>query len=129
MKLAKWIFLIAGIFGFLSTIPLVFAEKIMGVKQPEFYYGFVFLNLCWQILYLFLSSDPARYRPMMIPAFLAKSSGTVALTWLYLHGRVSNQWIAIGAVDGLFAALFLVAFLVTSSEHKKRTVSIQKIKY
>ena len=30
MKLAKWIFLIAGIFGLLSTIPLAFAEKRMG---------------------------------------------------------------------------------------------------
>ena len=36
MRLAKWIFLIAGIFGLLSTIPLAFAEKVMEVKQPEF---------------------------------------------------------------------------------------------
>ena len=118
MKFAKWIFLIAGIFGLLSTIPLAFAEKMMAVKQPEFFYGFVFLDICWQILYLFLSSDPVRYRPMMIPAFLAKGSGTVALTWLYLIGRVSIQWIAIGAVDGVFAVLFLVAFWATRSEYK-----------
>jgi len=120
MKPAKWIFLIAGILGLLATIPLAFAEKVMGVKQPEFYYGFVFLDICWQILYLFLSSDPVRYRPMMIPAFLAKGSGTVALTWLYLLGRVSSQWIAIGAVDGVFAILFLLAFLATRSESRKR---------
>ena len=122
MKIAKWIFLIAGIFGLLSTIPLVFAENMMGVKQPEFYYGFVFLDICWQILYLVVSSDPIRYRPMMIPAFLAKGSGTVALTWLYLIGRVSSQWIAIGAVDGIFAILFLVAFLATRCESMKRAV-------
>ena len=122
MKIAKWIFLIAGIFGLLSTIPLAFTENMMGVKQPEFYYGFVFLDICWQILYLVLSSDPVRYRPMMIPAFLAKGSGTVALTWLYLIGRVSSQWVAIGAVDGVFAILFIVAFLATRSESKKRAV-------
>ena len=122
MKIAKSIFLIAGFLGLLSTIPLVFAENMMGVKQPEFYYGFVFLNICWQILYLIVSSDPIRYRPMMIPAFLAKGSGTVALTWLYLIGRVSSQWIAIGAVDGIFAILFLVAFLATRSESMKRAV-------
>ena len=103
MKLAKWIFLIAGVFGLLSTIPLAFAEKMMGVKQPEYYYGFVFLDICWQILYLLLSSNPVRYRLMMIPSFLAKGSGTVALTWLYLLERVSSQWIAIGAVDGVFS--------------------------
>lgn len=119
MKLAKWIFLISGIFGLLSTVPLAFAEKIMGVEQPEFYYGFVFLNICWQVLYLFISTDPVRFRPMMIPAFLAKGSGTVALTWLYLIGRVSGQWGAIGAVDGIFAILFVIAFLITRSEFKK----------
>ena len=120
MKLAKWIFLIAGILGLLSTVPLAFAEKVMAVKQPEFYYGFVFLNICWQILYVFISSDPVRYRPMMIPAFLAKSSGTVALTWLYLLGRVPSHWIAIGAVDGVFAVLFLVAFWVTRNDSRER---------
>jgi hypothetical protein len=116
MKLAKWIFLIAGIFGLLVTIPLAFAEKVIeqimppSVNHPEFFYGFVFLNLAWQVLYLLLSTDPARYRPMMIPAFLAKASGTVALTWLYLQGRVSSQWITAATVDGVFAVLFLIAF-------------------
>jgi len=119
MKLAKWTFLIAGIVGLLSTVPLIFAEESMAVKQPEFYYGFVFLDICWQIVYLFISSDPVRLRPMMIPAFLAKGSGTVALTWLYLQGRVSSQWIAIGAVDGVFAVLFLVAFWATRSKSGK----------
>jgi hypothetical protein len=118
MKLAKWIFLIAGIFGLMCMIPLVFAEKMMGVKQPEFYYGFVFLDICWQILYIFVSSNPIRHRLMMIPAFLAKGSGTIALTWLYLQGRVSGQWIAIGAVDGVFAVLFLVAYFATHEESK-----------
>ena len=119
MRPAKWIFLTAGVLGLLSTVPLLFTENAMGVKQPEFYYGFVCLDICWQILYVFLSSDPVRYRPMMIPAFLAKGSGTVALTWLYLLGRVTSQWIAIGIVDGVFAVLFLVAFWATRSESKK----------
>ena len=118
MKLAKWIFLTAGILGLLSTVPLLFAENAMAVKQPEFYYGFVCLDICWQILYLFLSSNPVRYRPIMIPAFLAKGSGTIALTWLYLLGRVSSQWIAIGAVDGVFAVLFVVAYWSTRSKTK-----------
>lgn len=116
MRLAKSIFLIAGVFGLLSTVPLLLTENAMGVKQPEFYYGFVCLNICWQILYLFLSSDPVRYRPMMIPSFLAKASGTIALTSLYLLGRVSTQWILIGAVDGVFALLFVVAYWSSRSQ-------------
>jgi hypothetical protein len=119
MRLAKWIFLVAGVLGLISTVPLAFAEKVMSVEQPEFYYGFVVLNICWQILYLFISTDPVRCRPIMIPAFLAKGSGTVAMTWLYLLGRVSTQWIAIGAVDGVFAVLFLIAFWATRNESKK----------
>lgn len=119
MKLARYIFLVAGIFGLLSTIPLIFAEKLMVVRQPEFYYGFVFLDICWQVLYLFLSSNPARCRPIMIPAFLAKGSGTVSLSWLYLQGRVSIQWCVIGIVDGVFAVLFLIAFWATRAELEK----------
>ena len=122
MRLARWIFLIAGISGLLSTVPLAFAEKVMEVKQPEFFYGFVFLNICWHISYLFLSSNPVRYRPMMIPAFLAKGSGTVALTWLYLLGRVSGQWIAVGTLDGVIAVLFLVAFWATRGESNEQVV-------
>jgi hypothetical protein len=120
MKLARWIFLSAGVLGLLSTVPLLFAESTMGIKQPEFYYGFVCLDICWQILYLFVSSDPVRYRPIIIPAFLAKGSGTIALTWLYLLGRVTTQWIAIGAADGVFAVLFVVAYWSTRSELKVR---------
>lgn len=120
MRLAKWIFLIAGVSGLISTIPLLFAENTMGVRQAEFYYGFVCLNICWQVLYLFLSSDPIRYRPMMIPAFLAKGSGTVVLTWLYLLTRVSAQWVMIGAVDGIFAVLFAIAYWSTRDHLKVR---------
>ena len=122
MRAARLVFLIAGILGLLSTIPLVWAEKMMGVKQPEFYYGFVCLNICWQILYLFLSLDPIRHRPMMIPAFLAKASGTIALTWLYLLGRVSTQWVAIGATDGVFAVLFIVAYWSSRGQPKVQAV-------
>ena len=113
MKLVKWIFLIAGIFGLISTIPLAFAEKTISVQQPEFYYGFVFLNICLQIIYIIISKSPVRFRPIMIPAVLAKASGTIALTWLYLIGRVSSQWLAIGAVDGVFAILFIISYFST----------------
>jgi hypothetical protein len=120
MKFAKWVFLLAGVLGLLSTVPLLFAENTMRVRQAEFYYGFVCLNICWQVLYLLLSSDPIRYRPMMIPALLAKGSGTVALTWLYLLARVSAQWIVAGAVDGVFTVLFAAAYWSTRDHLKAR---------
>jgi len=123
MRLAKWIFLLAGVSGLLCTVPLLFAENTMGGRQAEFYYGFVCLDICWQILYLFLSSDPIRYRPMTIAAFLAKGSGTIALTWLYLLARVSVQWIVIGAVDGIFAMFFAIAYWATGDHPKVRAAN------
>jgi hypothetical protein len=123
MKLTKWIFLIAGIFGLLVTVPLVFAEKIMAVKQPEFYYGFVFLDICLQIVYIIISRSPIRFRPIMIPAFLAKASGTVTLTWLYLIDCVSSRWIAIGAVDGVFAVLFFIGYFLTPKNFNNQKVT------
>ena len=125
MKLAKWIFLIAGILGLLVMIPIAFAEKVIeqimppSVNHPEFFYGFIILNICWQIIYLFLASNPIRYRPIMIPSFLAKASAPIALMWLYLQGRISNQWITTAVVDGVFAILFLVAFWLSGRDLKK----------
>lgn len=125
MRLAKWIYLSAGMFGVLVTIPMALAEKAIeqimppAVNHPEFFYGFVLLNACWQVLYLFLSTDPIRYRPMMIPSFLAKASGVVALTWLYLQGRISNQWTVTIIVDGIWALLFIVAFWAAGRGTKK----------
>jgi len=125
MKLAKWIFLIAGIFGLLVMIPIAFAEKVFeqimppSINHPEFFYGFIMLNICWQILYLFLANDPIRYRPIMIPSFLVKVSAPIALMWLYLQGRISNQWIAPAVLDGVFAILFLIAFWLSGRDLKK----------
>jgi len=125
MKHAKWIFYIAGIYGLLVTIPLAFMEKSVEqlmppkVNHPEFFYGFVFLDICWQIMYLFIGTNPVRYRLMMLPAFLAKASGTVALMWLYVQERVSRPWLMVAAVDGVFAALFIVAFWAAGRERDR----------
>jgi hypothetical protein len=122
MRFIKWIFRTAGIFGLLTMIPIIFAEKLIeqimppAVNHPEFFYGFVLLNLCWQVLYLFLSQDPLRFRPLMIPAFLAKVSAPLALGWLVLQGRISSQWMQTAILDGVFALLFLIALWITGRE-------------
>jgi hypothetical protein len=122
MKFAKWTFRTAGIFGLIVMIPMLFVENLIeqimppSVNHPEFFYGFVVLNICWQILYLFLAKDPMRFRPIMIPAFLAKASAPVALIWLYLQGRISSQWITTSIMDGVFAILFLVSYWVLRHE-------------
>ena len=142
MKFAKWVFRTAGIYGLVVMIPIAFAEKLIeqimppAVNHPEFFYGFVLLNLCWQVLYLFLARDPLRFRPLMLPAFLAKASAPLALGCLVLQGRISSQWVTTAILDGVFAILFLIAFWVTGraaiADNRQRSqydpqIEIQKI--
>ena len=123
MKIAKWIFRIAGIYGLVVMIPIAFSEKLIeqmmppAVNHPEFFYGFVLLNISWQVLYLILARDPVQYRLMMLPAFLAKASAPFALTLLVLQNRISTQWIPTAFIDGVFATLFLFAYWMTGRSY------------
>jgi hypothetical protein len=119
MKFAKRVFLIAGIYGLIVVLPLYFMEEKTGrdfpppVTHPEYYYGFVGVTAAWQVLYLFISTDPIRYRLMMVPPILAKTSFVAAVTILYLQQRVSGVILGASMVDLLLVILFIVAYLKT----------------
>lgn len=122
MKFARIVFLVAGIYGVLVITPLYFLEAKTGrdtppaITHPEFYYGFIGVGLAWQILFLLLSRDPARYRSMMIPSVLEKLGFGAAAIALYLQGRLATQILGSGLIDLLFAALFIAAYLKTPQE-------------
>ena len=130
MKFAKWIFRTAGIFGLIVMIPMLFVENMIkqimppAVNHPEFFYGFVILNICWQILYLFLARDPMRFRPMMVPSFLAKASGPAALTWLYLQNRISSQWMTTIMMDDVFCHIVSGCVLGNRARNWQQAVSL-----
>jgi hypothetical protein len=111
MTFARWVFRIAGIFGILIVTPMHFMEQRMapGLQHPVFYYGFVGINLVWQILYLILATDPARYRPIMLPAILVKFLGFVSIAWLFAAGCTDAGMVPAAGVDLAFAILFLAA--------------------
>jgi hypothetical protein len=119
MKFAKRVFLIAGIYGLIVVLPLYFMEDKTGrdypppITHPEYYYGFVGVTAAWQILYLMISTNPIRYRPLMIPPMLAKTSFVVAVTILYLQHRVSGTMLGASMVDLTLVILFIVAYLKT----------------
>lgn len=119
MKFAKWVFLIAGIYGLIVLLPLYFMEEKVGrdfppaITHAEYYYGFAGVAAAWQVLLLFISTDPIRYRLMMIPPVLAKTSFVVAATILYLQQRVSGTLFGYSLVDLVLAILFLVAYVKT----------------
>ncbi len=118
MRFAKWTFIIAGLYGLLVTLPLFFQEAAFGrdypppVNHPEFFYGFAGVVLAWQVAFLVIGRDPARFRPMMLPAILEKVTG-IALIALYMQGRVPAPFGAGGVIDVVLGTLFVVAWLVT----------------
>jgi hypothetical protein len=62
MKLARWIYLIAGIYGILVLAPALFRPP---QGAPEFYYGFIGLALAWQLAFFVVARDPIGFRALM----------------------------------------------------------------
>ncbi len=124
MKFARWVFWISGATGLLVTIPPYFLEVKTGVdypppiNHPEFYYGFFGVTVAWQALFLLIGFDPARYRPVMLPALIEKSSFVVAIIVLYSLARVPAVWLIFASCDGTWFVLFLMAFWKTRSTGK-----------
>lgn len=122
MKMARWIFVIAGIYGAAALIPMVFQEHMIAVlhppaiTHPEYYYGFIAVALAWQVLFFQLANDPLRFRPMMLPAALEKIGFGIAAVVLYAQHRLTPLTLVGGCIDLFFAALFLLAYSRTRAD-------------
>jgi len=127
MKFAQWVFRFAGIYGILVIAPHYFMEQQIGldfpppISHPEYFYGFVGVTLAWQILFLVLSTDPVRYRIMMLPSILEKLSYVVAVGWLFALERVGALVFNFAMLDLLLAVLFVVSYLKTSPASESST--------
>jgi hypothetical protein len=119
MKFAKIVFWIAGIWGVLVITPLYFLFDVIGrndpptITHPGFFYGFAGVALAWQIVFLFIAQDPARYRPLMIPSTLEKASYSAAVFVLVSQGRMHPSDLVFGCTDLLLGLLFVVAYVKT----------------
>lgn len=119
MKFAKIVFLVAGIWGVLVIAPLYFMFDLIGQKDPPaithpgFFYGFVGVALAWQIAFLFISRDPVRFRPLMIPSIFEKFSYAIAVVVLVLQARMHASDLVFAATDLLLGVLFVLAYLRT----------------
>lgn len=118
MKVARWIFGIAGVYGILVIAPLYFMEARIGhddppaITHPEYFYGFVGITLAWQIVFLVIAREPARYRPLMLASVLEKLAWGIAAIVLFQQHRVSGMTLGFGGIDLLLGALFVLAFFV-----------------
>ena len=121
MRFAKIVFRIAGIYGFIVLLPQYFTEDKTGrdfpppITHPEFYYGFVGLALTWQLLFLLLSTDPVRYRLMMIPSMFEKIVFVIPVAILYYQQRVSLVIFGVSLVDLVLGVLFLISYIKTGT--------------
>lgn len=116
MRFAKWTFRIAGIYGLLVVTPMLFLEQQISqdtppaITHPEFYYGFVLAVIAWQVVFLIISRNPARYRTMMPAALIEKSYG-IATVILFAQDRISPTVLGAGLIDLFLGVLFLAAYL------------------
>ena len=119
MKFARTIFLIAGIYGLVVMVPQYFLEGWIGRDAPppithaEFYYGFIGVTIAWQVLFLIMSSNPLRFRSMMIPAVLEKAAFLMPVLILLFQRRVAPSMLAPAGIDLVLGILFIAAFLNT----------------
>ena len=122
MKFARGVFLVAGIYGLLVLVPQFFLEAKIGRDTPppithlEYFYGFICVAVAWQVLFLVLSRDPVRYRPMMIPAMLEKIGFPIAVVVLYLQGRLAPMIFVPASADVILLILFAVSYQKTATD-------------
>jgi len=122
MTLAKYVFTGAGIWGIVVLTPLYWLFDITGRRYPtpadypQFFYGFLSVAMAWQIAFLVIGSNPARFRPLMIPAILEKLGYVGTLIVMYVNGRIPVADTGPVVPDLLLGVLFIVAFARTRAD-------------
>lgn len=117
-RFAVWVFRLAGLWGIAVIAPLFFMEAQMSaspegpIARPEFFYGFAGVTLMFQFVFLTVSTDPVRFRPLM-PVCVAEKLVGPMLIGLYLVGRGNLDFAMGGAIDILLGVLFAAAWLRT----------------
>jgi hypothetical protein len=117
MRFARWVFLIAGIYGVVILAPGLFLERQAGamappaITHPEFYYGFYGSALVWQFVFFAIARDPMRFRQLMLLSALEKLAFFAACLALYFAGRLALGGPFVGGLlDGVWMVLFLLAW-------------------
>ena len=119
MRLARAVFVGAGIWGIAVLPPLYFLRDISGraypppTDYPHFFYGFLSVALAWQIAFLVIASNPARFRLLMLPSMMEKFGHVATLIVLYLQSRIAVADAVAALPDFLLGVLFVLAFAKT----------------
>jgi len=113
---ARRVFLFAGIYGLIVLVPQLFSESRIARDYPpaithsEYFYGFLGIAIAWQLCFLVISRDPARYRALMLPAVLEKLSFGVPSIFLFAQHRLPGITLTFAMFDLVLGALFVAAY-------------------
>ena len=119
MGFARWTFRAAGLYGLTITFPLYFMEDRIGkdfppaITHPDIYYGFIGVVIAWQIAFLIISTQPDRFRPLMLAAVVEKFSYGIATALLFSSHRIAAAALGLGVIDTFLGLMFLIAFWLT----------------
>jgi len=119
MRFARTVFIGAGIWGIAALLPLYWLVDITGraypapADYPQFFYGFLSVAMAWQIAFLIIGSDPARFRPLMIAGTLEKLGHVAGVAALYQQRRIARLILEAAIPDLLLAILFVAAYVRT----------------
>jgi hypothetical protein len=124
MKFAKIIFTIAGIYGLLALVPVLLLENRIAIDtppaitHPEYFYGFLWVGIAWQIAFLTIGRDPARYRWLMVPSMIEKFGFGLTALGLFTQSRLSGPIMIGVAIDLVLGILFAAAFVATRAQDR-----------
>jgi hypothetical protein len=119
VKFAKYVFIIAGVWGIAVLTPFYWLVDVTGrryappMEYPHFFWGFFVITMAWQFAFLVIGSNPVRFRPLMVPSMFEKFSYVVTLVVLYNQARISAADFQAAIPDLLLGSLFVVAFVKT----------------
>ena len=120
-RFARRVYAIAGIYGLIVMFPQYFLEGRIGrdnpppITHPEYFYGFIGIVLVWQIAFLVIARDPARFRALMPVTVLEKLAFAVPVIVLHLDGRVAAAVIPFAVIDLVLGALFFLCWRRTAA--------------
>ena len=118
---ARRVYTIAGIYGLIVMLPQYFLEDKIGrdypppITHPEYFCGFVGVVIVWQIAFLVIARDPARFHPLMPVTVLEKLAFAVPVILLYRDGRVASAMLPFAAIDLVLGLLFFLSYRRTAS--------------
>jgi len=86
------------------------ADNPPAITHPEYYYGFVGVALAFQLVFIIISTDPWKYRPLMLAAIFEKLAFVIPTFYLFSQGSPLGTIIIGALLDLMWAILFVASY-------------------